>query len=129
MRRLVDRWGLQICLTLCEGRDQAAWVRDGLADLPDQMATGSHRARALERANVDLVEAFVLQDQVGQEFVAAVLETRGNTSLVQLTDPPVISRVQGVLPLGERTTVKLRAVDVAARSVTFVPADQVAKKV
>jgi len=129
LRRLVDRWGLQICLSLCEGRDQAAWVRDGLADLPDQMATGSHRARALERANVDLVEAFVLQDQVGQEFVAAVLETRGNTSLVQLTDPPVISRVQGVLPLGERTTVKLRAVDVAARSVTFVPADQVAKKV
>lgn len=128
LRRLVDRWGLQICLALCEGREQPAWVREGLADLPDLMATGAHRARALERANVDLVEAFVLQDQVGQDFVAAVLDTRGSTSLVQLTEPPVISRVQGVLPLGERTVVRLRAVDVGARSVTFVPADQVGRE-
>jgi exoribonuclease R len=124
LRRLVDRWGLQVCLSLCEGTDVPAWVRETLFDLPEAMRTGSRRARALERANVDLVEAFVLRDRVGEEFEAVVLDTRADTSLVQLREPAVIARAQGALPLGERTVVRLQEADVNRRFVTFVPADQ-----
>lgn len=124
LRRLVDRWGLQICLSICEDRHVPEWVREGLFDLPDLMATGAKRARTLERANVDLVEAFVLQDQVGQTFEAAVLDSRESSSLIQLAEPPVIARAAGALPLGERVEVRLEGVDVMRRSVAFVPADQ-----
>lgn len=128
LRRLVDRWGLEICLCLCAGRDVPAWVREGLFDLPDLMAEGTRRSRTLERANVDLVEAFVLQNRVGEVFDAVVLDTRDSSSLIQLTEPAVIARAREPLPLGERVKVRLAAVDVAARSVTFV-SDQSAKNV
>ncbi len=124
LRRLVDRWGLQICLCLCEGSDVPAWVREGLFELPALMAAARQRAGALERSNVDLVEAFVLKDQIGAEFAAAVLESRGTTSLVQLADPPVIARAKGALPLGQEVLVRLVDVDVSARRVSFVAADQ-----
>lgn len=124
LRRLVDRWGLQICLSLCEEAEVPPWVRESLFGLPDAMNTGGRRARALERANIDLVEAFVLQDDVGRDFEAVVLDNRGDTCLVQLTEPPVIARTKGALPLGARTSVRLEAVDVKGRCVTFVPTDQ-----
>ena len=124
LRRLVDRWGLQICLSLCEGTEVPVWVRETLFDLPDAMTAGARRARALERANVDLVEAFVLRDQVGEDFEAVVLDARGDSSTVQLTSPAVIARARGVLPLGQRTRVRLVEADVNRRFVTFVPADQ-----
>lgn len=124
LRRLVDRWGLQICLSLCQETNIPDWVRQSLFELPEAMSSGAGRARALERANVDLVEAFVLQDRVGERFDAAVLDTRGSSSLIQLTDPPVIARAKGALPMGERAQVRLQSVSVDARSVTFVPADQ-----
>lgn len=124
LRRLVDRWGLTICLSLCDGTEVPAWVTQCLYELPDLMTEGARRARALERANVDLVEAFVLQDRVGEDFPAAVLDARDSTSLIQLAAPPVIARAKGALPLGERVVVRLDQVDVVTRSVRFVLADQ-----
>jgi len=124
LRRLVDRWGLQICLSLCEGSEVPRWVRSSLDSLPELMADGGRRARALERANVDLVEAFVLQDRVGEDFEAVVLDAQDSSSLVQLTYPPVIARVRDRLPLGQRVVLRLAQADVQQRSVIFTPIDQ-----
>ncbi len=124
LRRLVDRWGLQICLSLCEGSEVPGWVRSSLDTLPELMADGGRRARALERANVDLVEAFVLQDRVGEHFEAVVLDVQESSSLVQLTQPPVIARVGERLPLGRRVGLQLAQVDIPQRCVQFVPIDQ-----
>lgn len=123
LRRLVDRWGLQICLSVCEDVPPPEWVTAGLASLPDLMGEGGRRARALDRANVDLVEAFVLQDRVGEQFEAVVLDNRKD-SLIQLQDPAVIARCEGQLPLGTRVVVRLNSVDVDRRVVRFVLADQ-----
>jgi len=120
----VDRWGLQICLSLCEGSEIPGWVRSSLDAVPQLMADGGRRARALERANVDLVEAFVLQGRLGERFEAVVLEAQDASSLIQLTQPPVIARVRERLPLGERVAVELTQVDIPQRSVQFAPIDQ-----
>ena len=124
LRRLVDRWGLQICLSVSDGAGVPDWVEQSLPDVPEYMADGTRKARALERANVDLVEAFVMRDRVGQEFEAVVLDSREQWSLIQLEKPAVIARAPAGLPLGERVTVRVASVDVDERRVEFVLADQ-----
>ncbi|MBK0418415.1 RNB domain-containing ribonuclease [Leucobacter sp. CSA1] len=56
LRRLVDRWGLAICLALCEGDEVPDWVRSSLADLPALMRAAGQRASRAEGAAIDLVE-------------------------------------------------------------------------
>lgn len=89
------------------------------------MDAGGRRARALERANLDLVEAFVLRDRVGEQFEAVVLDNRKGSSLLQLQDPAVIARAEGEMPLGTRVLVRLTQADVDRREVRFVLTDQV----
>jgi exoribonuclease R len=125
LRRLVDRWGLQICLSLCEQSAAPEWVLSSLGSVPALMDAGGRRARALERANLDLVEAFVLRDRVGEQFEAVVLDNRKGSSLLQLQDPAVIARAEGEMPLGTRVLVRLTQADVDRREVRFVLTDQV----
>ena len=127
LRRLVDRWGLQICLSLSDEAAVPEWVTTSLASVPDLMGEGGRRARALDRANVDLVEAFVLHGRVGEHFDAVVLDNRKDTSLIQLQEPAVIARCESELPLGTRVSVRLVEADVDRRVVRFVPADQAAQ--
>lgn len=124
LRRLVDRWALEICCCICAGEVVPEAVRSTLAAVPDLMAVGGKRAKALDRANVDLVEAYVLQGRVGEVFDAVVLDSRDHYSLIQLQEPPVIARASAGMPLGERVQVRLQSVDFNARTVAFVPADQ-----
>lgn len=125
LRRLVDRWGLQVCLSLCADQDVPDWVLNSLSEVPELMTVGGRRARELERANVDLVEAFVLRDLVGETFEAVVLDSRENGCLIQLEEPAVLARAKGQLPIGARVQVRLQSVDLARRIVAFVPADSV----
>jgi len=120
LRRLVDRFGTEICLAIAAGRAVPGWVLDALAELPEQMATGNRRARSLDRATVDATEAFVLADRVGQVFAASVVETGDRFGTVALDDPPVWARcdTRG-LPLGEVVHVRCTTADVATRTVRF----------
>lgn len=111
-------------MCLCAGEEIPESVRATLPAVPELMATSGHRAKALDRANVDLVEAFVLKDRVGDCFDAVVLDSRERYSLIQLQEPPVIARASAGLPLGARVEVRLLSVDLDARTVAFVPADQ-----
>src|SRR5690606_11327111 len=45
LRRLVDRFGTEICLAHAQGVAIPAWVTDALADLPAAMAAGDSRAK------------------------------------------------------------------------------------
>ncbi|MFD0888488.1 RNB domain-containing ribonuclease, partial [Streptosporangium algeriense] len=77
---------------------------------------------AAERACVDLVEAFVLRERVGQTFDAVVIDVEEGRSrgLVQITDPAVVARCDGErLPLGEPVQVRLTRADPATREVRF----------
>ena len=71
---------------------------------------------------MDLVEAFVLRDRVGQTFDAVVIDVRREPAAgsVQITDPAVVARCDGErLPLGETVRVRLTRADPATREVRF----------
>jgi len=124
LRRLGDRYAGEICVALCAGTDVPGWVLDRLHDLPDLMRDGGRRAAQYESAVLNLVEAGVLQHQVGETFEGVVTdveekdETRG-TVIVQ--QPAVEARVTstGPLPLGTDVDVRLTQADLPSRTVVF----------
>ncbi|MDT9697936.1 RNB domain-containing ribonuclease [Streptomyces sp. P17] len=128
LRRLADRFASELCLAAVEGGPPPEWVLSALNALPDEMATGSRRAGTVERACVDIVEAALLKDRVGEVFDAYVVdvdERRPGVGTVQLETPAVIGRIEsgdGALPLGERLRVRLTQADPVAAKVRFAPA-------
>ncbi|GAA3223926.1 RNB domain-containing ribonuclease [Oerskovia jenensis] len=78
LRRLVDRYGTEICLALCARQDVPTWVRDALPGLPRTMARTGQRAGSYERASVDVVEAALLAGRVGEMFDAVVVDVEND---------------------------------------------------
>ncbi|MFD1506338.1 RNB domain-containing ribonuclease [Georgenia yuyongxinii] len=140
LRRLVDRYGLEVCLAHSAGAAVPDWVRAALPQLPEIMAGATRRANAYERGALDAIEALVLDGRVGQTFDGVVVDVDGNDrdpgaggpgagparperGIVVLREPAVRARIEGdVLPLGEQLEVRLVEVDVADRKVLFAPA-------
>ncbi|MFF7067426.1 RNB domain-containing ribonuclease [Streptomyces pseudovenezuelae] len=126
LRRLADRYASEICLAAVAGRPVPEWVRVALDALPGEMSDGGRRAGTVERACVDLVEAALLRDRVGEVFDGCVVdvdEHRPRVGTVQLETPAVIGRVEGAgLELGERLRVRLTEADLGAPRVLFAPA-------
>lgn len=125
LRRLADRYAAEVCLSLVAGREVPDWVRAALPKLPAVMAAAERRASNAKRAAVDLTEATLLQGRVGEVFEAAVVdvdEKRGNNRAggwIALSEPPVVARCLGRLPLGERIPVRLVTADPSRRQVEF----------
>jgi hypothetical protein len=77
---------------------------------------------------VDIVEAALLKDRVGEFFdgcVVDVEERRPTVGKVQLDSPAVVAPIESdaePLPLGERLRVRLTQADPAAARVRFAPA-------
>lgn len=120
LRRLVDRYVAQTCLSICADQDVPAWVREALPQLPSEMASAERRASALENAGIALMEALVLADRVGEVFSAVVIDSDDGVGTVQLADPAVRARCDGDnLPLGRRIDVRLTQADPMTRTVRF----------
>ncbi|MDO4791393.1 MAG: RNB domain-containing ribonuclease [Buchananella hordeovulneris] len=120
LRRLVDRFGLEICLAQANGHPVPSWVLEALPELPQQMATGGRKARALDAGAVAALEALVLAGQEGNEFPAVLLDAgrEGNFATAMLREPAVIIPVSGTeLRAASEVRVRIVAVDVPARSV------------
>jgi exoribonuclease R len=124
LRRLGDRYAGEVCLALCAGTEIPDWVHAALPGLPKTLQASASRARSYERAVLDLVEAGVLADRVGETFAGVVVDvdekdpTRG---VVVVHDPDVEARVVSTkpLPLGTDVQVRLSVADVATRRVEF----------
>ncbi len=124
LRRLVDRYGLEVCAALCAGEAVPDWARAGLDMLPQIMQRSGQKARAYENAVLDLVEAHTLRHRVGETFGGVVLETKHDDErqgTVMLRTPAVEAPVSATspLPVGEEVTVLLTEADPAARKVRF----------
>lgn len=120
LRRLVDRFGTEICLALCADQDVSELIRLALPDLPRLMEASDALASRVDRACLDQVEVWVLSDRVGEEFDAVVLRAETGSAEVILTDPPVVSKCDGNgLAEGERIRVRLAEVDPRTRKVRF----------
>ncbi|KUN05050.1 ribonuclease II [Streptomyces yokosukanensis] len=126
LRRLADRYAAEICLAAVAGQAPPDWVLAALDALPRQMAEGSRIAGTVERECVDIVEAALLKDRIGDVFdgcVVAVDEHRPTVGTVQLISPAVIGRVEGdPLPLGERLRVRLTRADPGTSKILFTVA-------
>ena len=124
LRRLADRYALEVCVALSAGQPVPEWVRRALPELPDTMRESGRRAGAYENAVVDLVEAHLLASRVGERFSATVTEVEHDDSkvgVVVIQEPAIEARVDSdaALPLGEQIEVKLVQADPGARQVRF----------
>jgi VacB/RNase II family 3'-5' exoribonuclease len=119
LRRLADRFVSEVCLAECAARDVPHWVRAALPELPALMTASDRKARALERAVLDYVEAAMLKGHVGEVFDAVVTEVDSDGGAAQIAEPAVRARVRGKLPLGESVRVRLDAADPSAGTVAF----------
>ncbi|GHH39897.1 exoribonuclease R [Streptomyces umbrinus] len=132
LRRLVDRYASELCLAAAAGEEPPEWVLAALDDLPKRMAEGTRRAGTVERECVDIVEAALLKDRVGELFdgtIVDVQEREPTVGTVQLESPAVVARIKSEegagklpLPLGERLRVRLTQADPGSAKVLFAPA-------
>lgn len=145
LRRLADRWALEICLAACAGEPAPDWVRESLPEVPSLMGHATQRVGAAERESLAAIEALLLADQVGARFSGAVVDVErrrnGDTArgTVMIADPAVMAPVYPArpevaapegeadaspappraLPLGEVVEVRLASADVERRRIRF----------
>lgn len=121
LRRLVDRWSLEICLAVSEGREVPGWVRESLPELPALMQSSGQRASRLDSATINCVEAALLTPLVGGTVEATVIEIRGERATVQIADPAVTASAPvpaGTVP-GGRVSLRVVSTDIARGEIEF----------
>lgn len=143
LRRLADRYSLDLLVAFSAGEAAAPALVDALRDLPGVMQASDRRARSLESSIVDYAEAMLLTERVGERFAAHVIRLRHDKITVQLTHPPVRTEIpvaafgpgevllqedgarlqkgEQAISLGQLLGVELRAADPKARVTRFVP--------
>jgi exoribonuclease R len=124
LRRLVDRFGTEVCLAVTAGAELPGWLRTALPSLPEVMAASDAIANKVDRACVDAAEVAVLAGRVGERFDALVLrapegDDEKEAGEVYVLDPPVLARCTGKLTAGARAGVRLTEADPVARRVSF----------
>jgi exoribonuclease R len=120
LRRLVDRFGTELCLALAAGAEPAPELRAALPEIPALMATSDRRTREVERAVLDATEAWLLRGRLGQTFSAVVVDAEDGRGTVVLDRLAIRGRCTGEgLAPGTRVQVRLEEADVAGRTVRF----------
>ena len=121
LRRLVDRYGEEVCIAACAQAPVPEWVLQALPDLPDVMEQTGKRARAIGRGALTALEALVLRGHEGEVFDGVITSERDGRGELVLTEPAVVTEVRrgsgqsgDRLPIGERVRVRLLSADPAA---------------
>lgn len=121
LRRLVDRYGEEVCIAACAQAPVPKWVLQALPDLPDVMEQTGKRARAIGRGALTALEALVLRGHEDEVFDGVITSEREGRGELVLTEPAVVTEVRrgigqsaGRLPVGERVRVRLLSADPAA---------------
>ncbi len=115
LRRLVDRYVLEICHSLLNGFPIPAWASEGLASLPQEMAAAGRSANAYEQGVIDLTEALVLSSRVGEVLEGVLTDVNPKTGIgtVQVAEPAVEIRVASRQnEVGREIRVRIDRVDV-----------------
>ena len=118
LRRLVDRYGEEVCIAACAQAPVPEWVLQALPDLPDVMEQTGKRARAIGRGALTALEALVLRGHEDEVFDGVITSERDGRGELVLTEPAVVTEVRGGsgqsgdrLPIGERVRVRLLSAD------------------
>ncbi len=121
LRRLVDRFGLVVCESICDDIPVPDWVLQAMPTLPEIMSASDHLANAVERACTNAVEAAALQHRIGDRFLGTVVDVGKNGGLVQISEPAILAPLAGAsaADAGTEALVELVEADVVKRSVRF----------
>ncbi|HYH83364.1 MAG TPA: RNB domain-containing ribonuclease [Longimicrobium sp.] len=124
LRRLADRYVLDLVADLEEGRQPSPEARATLPKVAARMNEAETRGARLERGAVDVAEAWLLRERVGERFNAIVLGMRDGKVEVQIENPPVradVKRGENArwLDLGEPVSVTLASVKVEEGKTIF----------
>ena len=120
LRRLVDRYGEEVCIAACAQAPVPQWVLQALPDLPDVMEQTGKRARAIGRGALTALEALVLRGHEGEVFDGVITSERDGRGELVLVEPAVVTEIRAGknasdegLPVGERVRVRLLSADPA----------------
>ena len=121
LRRLGDRFATEVCLAIASGTPVPDWVHRALPTLPKILRSADTLGATADRASIDLAEAVILRERVGERFDAVVMSgaTERRQAQIFLSDPPVIARCAGDLHPGDRVVVELTKADEVTRTVEF----------
>ena len=121
LRRLVDRYGEEVCIAACAQGPVPEWVLQALPDLPGVMEQTGRRARAIGRGALTALEALVLRGHEGEVFDGVITSERDGRGELVLAEPAVVTEIRagkraldGGLPVGERVRVRLLSADPAS---------------
>ncbi len=120
LRRLADRYVVQVVLAIANGNAVPDDVAAALPLLPEPMDRADSTGSRIDRAVLDLAEAVILHGHEGESFDAVVVDDDADGTRIQLLEVAVVAKVKahGVEP-GDHLRVKLVAVDVDKRTVQF----------
>ncbi|GAB3817637.1 RNB domain-containing ribonuclease [Tessaracoccus terricola] len=122
LRRLVDRFVLEICHAVANGLPVPEWAAAALEELPEQMRASGRKAGSYERGVVDLAEALVLSDRVGEIFDAVLIDVYPKNSMgtFQIADPAIEADIKAdKRDVGTQIRVRLDKVDKVKGELTF----------
>ena len=121
LRRLVDRYGEEVCIAACAQAPVPEWVLQALPDLPGVMEQTGKRARAIGCGALTALEALVLRGHEGEVFDGVITSERDGRGELVLAEPAVVTEIRagkkatdGGLPVGERVRVRLLSADPAS---------------
>ncbi len=117
MRRLADRYVLDLAYSLANGHSVPRSQSEQLAELPVVMENCENRASSVDRAVIDLLEAVSIQHRVGEILEAEVVDAENG--IVQTHDSAIRARATKLPKVENGATVRVR-IDVADPSTRTV---------
>ena len=122
LRRLADRYTLDLLVGLCADARPTDAERATLAALPEIMDRAEAKAAKAERACLDLAESVLLAGRVGEVFDAVVIESAHDGTRISIADPAIAAKVKlDAAQPGERVQVRLASADPSQRRIVFAP--------
>jgi exoribonuclease R len=120
MRRLADRYVLDLALLVANGKAVPSSLVDVISKLPEVMQRSENRANGVDRAVIDLIEAISLLHRIGEVLDAEVVDA--DAGIVQTQEGAIRARATN-LPRcnhGDKVRVRIQEADPAKRLVRFV---------
>jgi exoribonuclease R len=106
MRRLADRYVLDLVCFLTQGAAVPPDLLEKLNELPEVMASADKKARGVDRAVIDLVEAVSLQHRLGEVLEAEVVDAQAK--IVQTFDSAIRSRAAQLANVHDGQIIRVR---------------------
>ncbi|MBW3628755.1 MAG: RNB domain-containing ribonuclease [Gemmatimonadetes bacterium] len=117
LRRLADRYVLDLLVQLERGDTPPQKDRETLALLPRVMDAAERKTGQLERRIIDVAEAWELRERVDTTLTAVLLDVRTEWAEVQIADPPIRARIPRAQDSPELTLGSMVQVSVLGTSV------------